>query len=372
MPRPKKEKPNHGDLYEIKITLGKTLDGKLIRKSFYSSISKADAKKQAEEWKIAQRVADITGEALIEKNFTFEQWAEKWLKTIRGTVKDNTYNLTYTNSVRNHLIPQFGKLDMGSIRLIDLQSFFSQSTASMETQKKWKLCLSGIFESAVENGVASKNPCAKIKLSGESARPKRIYTEQQAELVMDYAKGHRFGIEILLMLTYGLRRGELLGIMWEDIDFQNKILHIKRAVADVKNAQTGELEVIIDSPKTKFSIRDLPLSDDLTRQLENMQRVSDYVVHTRFGDVCSPRTWSRRHYDVFMKEMHQFYLSKDPPIDVPILNSHELRHTRASLWVNGGKNLFAVADAMGWGDLKMLRRRYAHSDIEATRKALSL
>lgn len=59
-------------------------------------------------------------------------------------------------------------------------------------------------------------------------------------------------------------------------------------------------------------------------------------------------------------------------IDIPILHSHELRHTRATLWINNGANLFAVADVLGHADLKMLRKRYAHSDVESTRELLKI
>jgi integrase len=73
-----------------------------------------------------------------------------------------------------------------------------------------------------------------------------------------------------------------------------------------------------------------------------------------------------------MKEMREYYLKQDPPVNIPVLNPHELRHTRATLWVNDGKNLLAIAETMGWGDLKMLRQRYAHSDVNVIRNALDL
>ena len=76
MPRPKKEKPNREDgRYEVKIVVGKTLQGKLIRKSFYSTISKADAKRQADEWRINQKVAEQTGSVFVQKQYTFSEWA---------------------------------------------------------------------------------------------------------------------------------------------------------------------------------------------------------------------------------------------------------------------------------------------------------
>lgn len=393
MPRPKKEQPNHaGGLYEVKITTGKTLEGRLIRKSFYSSVSKEDARRQANEWKIRQEVANRTGyyEADL-KSKNFSDWAASWLLSVKGTVKDNTYNLTYVNSVNNHIIPYFGKMDVRDIKQIHIQTFFNEEGKrySLETLKKIRMCLSGILDSAADNELIYRNPCRKIKLAGKDDAAKRVYTQDQVNMILDYAKSHRFGLEITMLLTYGLRRGELLGIQWEDIDLKNQVLHIRHAVADVQDPDTKKMRVVVDDPKTAFSIRDLPLTDELTAAVRGLPRTIStgenkhkkkpgkkvnpkFVFHNQKGDVCSPRTWSRRHYDVFMKEMHAFYLAQDPPVDIPVLTPHELRHTRTSLWVNGDKNLFAVAAALGWNDLKMLRERYAHTDIEASRKALDL
>ena len=69
-----------------------------------------------------------------------------------------------------------------------------------------------------------------------------------------------------------------------------------------------------------------------------------------------------------MTDMVDYYAAYN--ISVPALNPHELRHTRTSLWVNDDINLYVVASVMGWADLKMLRKRYAHPDIEKIRKAL--
>ena len=81
MPRPKKEKPNRGDQrYEVKITVGKTLDGKLLRKSFYSTKSKADAQAQAEQYKMAQEAARLTGHSFVSRETNFAQGAMRRLE----------------------------------------------------------------------------------------------------------------------------------------------------------------------------------------------------------------------------------------------------------------------------------------------------
>lgn len=128
MGRPKKEKPTRSDgMYEVKVTIGHDFDGKLIRKSFYSSISKADARAKAEEYKINQAVYEATGENPEPNVTTFETWAKKWLDTYKkGVVKEHTYNFTYKSNVEKYLIPYFGKAHISKIQQIDIQKYFNQ------------------------------------------------------------------------------------------------------------------------------------------------------------------------------------------------------------------------------------------------------
>ena len=106
MGRPNKEKPNHGGLYEVKATIGKGIDGKLIRKSFYSPVSKRDARQKADEYLAQKRAAEITGIGFAGGGAIFDDYAMRWLETFKkGKVKDNTYRGTYENPVLKHLIP---------------------------------------------------------------------------------------------------------------------------------------------------------------------------------------------------------------------------------------------------------------------------
>lgn len=189
-------------------------------------------------------------------------------------------------------------------------------------------------------------------------------------MVLKYAKVHRFGLGVHLMLMYGLSRSELLGFRWEDVDFEEKVLHIRRSVTDVQDAATKKMRVEIGEPKNDFRRRDVPLSTETMQLLESRRNDSVYIICNSKGTVCSPRTWNRRHFDEFMKDMHTYFIEQG--LDIPTLTPHELRHTRASIWVNDGENIFAVADVLGHADLKMLRKRYAHSDVESTRALINI
>jgi len=374
MGRPKKEKPNHASgMYEVKITIGHTFDGRPIRKSFYSSVSKSAAKAKAEQFKIDQAVSMQTDSPFVSKKECFDTWAKIVLENLKGTIKDSSYNLTYKNSINNHLIPYFGKRKLTEIKQIDIQQYFKKKghDLSIETLKKHKMCINKIFEMAVLNDFCSKNPCIDIKLtSNKKSIEKQTYTKEQCELVLNFTKIHRFGIGVYLMLEYGFSRSELLGLMWNDIDMENKLIYINRGVTDVQNAESGKMEIAIGEPKNEFRKRVIPIKDDTIELLNSNKNNSKFIICNSKNKVCSPRTWSRRHYDVFMKDMHDYYIKQN--IDVPMLNPHELRHTRATIWVNDGENLFAVADILGHSDLKMLRKRYAHADPESVRKLLKL
>ena len=391
MARPKKEKPSHGIYYEYKCKIGTNQDGSAVRKAFYSRVSKADAVEQARQHKLEVEISNRTGIPPDAKTRNFTKLALIWLESVENTVKSNTYQLTFLNATKNHIIPHFGKMDIGDIKKMHIQDFFSNKKKdfSNESQKKMKRCLNLIFEFAIDNDILYRNPCRNIKLSGKKMATKEVYTQAHVDLIYNYAIPHRFGLDIILLLTYGMRRSELLGLKWSDIDFDNRCFTISRSVTDTQDSSSKKMYVQIGETKNAYSNRMLPLTTEIQELLEKQPRSItagrnikkkiqgtemplEFIISNRFGEVCSPRTWSRRHYGVFMQEMQAYYQSQEPPILVPALNPHELRHTRASLWVNQDKNLFTIATTMGWGDLKMLRDRYAHADIESSRHGLGL
>lgn len=125
-----------------------------------------DAKAKAEQYKISRAAYELTGEQLTENSTTFETWSRKVLESLRGTIKDSSYNLTYRNSIEKHLIPYFGKHRLADIKQIDIQNYFNAKgkELTLETLKKHKMALNRIFESALLNEIISRNPCISIKL----------------------------------------------------------------------------------------------------------------------------------------------------------------------------------------------------------------
>ena len=389
MPRPKKEKPNRGDQrYEVKITVSKTLDGKLLRKSFYSTKSKADAKAQAEQYKIEQEAARMTGHSFVSRETNFAQWAIKWLETYKKpNVKANTYDGTYRNPVEHHLIPYFGKANLDDIRPVDVQAYFTEKgkTMSLESLRKQRAALKAIFDTAIDNDLCLKNPVVKtIRLASSKGKvEKRSYTEEQYATVMDYVSHHEGGLSIRVLLETGISRSELLGLRWEDFDAERCILTIRQGLVEAKDPDTGKRKIITEGLKTEYRARIIPISRALSDALNTLPRTVDkanraykkgydtpvqtqFIFHSPSGLPERPNNWMHRVYAPVMESMHKAHP------DIPILTPHELRHTRATLWKDAGVDLFTIAKTLGHGDLDMLAKRYAHDNLELRRTALGL
>ena len=360
MGRPKKEKPNRADgLYEIKITIGKTLEGKYVRKSFYSSVSKDDARRQAEEWKIVQAVSQQTGEIFVEKEMPFSRWAARWLETYKKPkVSANTYRLTYQNTVEKHLVPYFGQALLTDIRPIDIEQFYStKSGKSQSMLDKMSLCLNGIFESAMENDLCAKNPARNVHpVSKSSKRPKTALTDAQITELEEYAQ-QEGRWDVILLLETGMRRGELLGLRREDIDWDAQSYTVNRSVADRKGGGTE-----IRPPKWG-SCRTNPLSEKAFWILQRIAQSPGYLFPGTDGEPQSPNTWSQG-LARFMKHAREAYPS------IPAVTAHELRHTYGTALRRKGVDIYTIQKIMGHRDITVTAEIYVHNELDVLRKAL--
>lgn len=369
MARPKRGTKRPDNLFEYKATLGRGLDGKPQRKSFYSPVSAADARRKADAWLMSRGVSEQVEGAFVARPYTFAEWAEMWLTTYKqGKVKGNTFRGTYAIPTRQQLIPYFGRAEMRSIKPIDIQAFFDTKgkTYALETLKKMRACLHAIFETAVENEVCYRNPVtANLKLTSATPPPeKRVWNREQYSIALAFAQSRSDGLSVWLLLETGMSRSELLGLRRADVDYKNGCLCIRQGLVEMPDAETGHWGIVSSGLKNEHRRRQIPISAALLAVLRALPPGSDWVISSPMGDAYRPSNWQRRVFNPFMDEL----TSKYPGI--PRLSAHELRHTRATLWNNDRVDLFSLARLLGHADLDMLAKRYAHDDLESLKKAL--
>lgn len=365
--------------FEYKLTLGKhPVTGETIRRSFYSTKSLRDAKRKAEAFQRSYELEMMVEGTSVIREEKFSNWALSCLETYkRPYVKPNTYAGTYLAPVQNHLIPAFGEMKISDIKPVHIQRYINQASAryAPETVKKDYNCLKLIFDTAVDNQLCLKSPLTRsIKLPRyETRKDKHAFTQAQYDVAYAAAKKYG-GLSIMLMLETGLSRSELLGLRWEDIDEENRCIRVTQGLVVYHDVDEDKQVLSSDGLKNKFRKRAVPIADDaLWSRITQAPRTvkaggrkipTEYVVHSPEGKPYNPNNWVNRVFRPFMRRLH-----REHP-DIPELSPHELRHTRATLWIAQGIDPYMVARLLGHSDLKMLTKIYDHTSTETLRKAL--
>lgn len=365
--------------FEYKLTLGKhPVTGETIRRSFYSTKSLRDAKRKAEAFQRSYELEMMVEGTSVIREEKFSNWALSCLETYkRPYVKPNTYAGTYLAPVQNHLIPAFGEMKISHIKPVHIQRYINQASAryAPETVKKDYNCLKLIFDTAVDNQLCLKSPLTRsIKLPRyETRKDKHAFTQTQYDVAYAAAKEYG-GLSLMLMLETGLSRSELLGLRWEDIDEENRCIRVTQGLVVYHDVDEDKQVLSSDGLKNKFRKRAVPIADDaLWSRITQAPRTvkaggrkipTEYVVHSPEGKPYNPNNWVNRVFRPFMRRLH-----REHP-DIPELSPHELRHTRATLWIAQGIDPYMVARLLGHSDLKMLTKIYDHTSTETLRKAL--
>ena len=371
--------PKQKKRFEYKVNLGKDMNGRLIRKSFYSVKSLADARKKAEEYKLQYEMEMcVTGNGCT-KAVKFSAWALSCLEMYKKPyVKANTYSGTYLAPVVKHLIPYFGNMNINDIKPIHIQRYINEVAKKYapETIKKDCNVLNLIFDTAVDNQLCTRSPMTKSvkQPKYETRAVKHAYTQKQYDIAYTYAKEREDGLSLMLLLETGISRSELLGLRWEDIDAENQSIHINQGLVAYYSADEDKLVMESNGLKNKFRQRTIPITDnDLWKRLCHAPRtvtlgkstiLTEQVFHSPEGKPYQPNNWENRVYRPFMRALHKAHP------DVPELSPHELRHTRATLWIAQGMDPYMAARLLGHSDLKMLTKIYDHTSTETLRKAL--
>ena len=315
----------------------------------------------------------------------FRDWARRWLSTYhQGRIK--TFWGTYLEPVELHLIPYFGEMVMAEILPIDIAAYFKEAGRwyALETLKKDRMCLRGIFETAVENGICARNPVTSTLRLASSVPPqeKHTWTQEQYDTVFDYARRDNY-VDIMILMETGITRSELLGLTWPNFDPERRIFKLKDGLVQLRRSEDGKLALVHDGLKNKYRYRAVPVSLEIVERLLSLPRIiyvggnarkrtpprkvePEYIICAPRGGPYQPANWYHRRYLPFMEAV----IAEHP--EVPPLSPHELRHTRATLLKDQGKDIYSIAKLLGHSDLDMLSKRYAHDNVEALREALDI
>lgn len=275
---------------------------------------------------------------------TVKSYAVRWVRTHKASVSDKCYN-DYVKQL-NAMVDAIGDLRLMDVTPDDIKDIFSTHylNYSESTIKRARMLYTSLFDAAVESGYARTNPCRSKHAQPHkgSSGTHRVITDQERELIL--TTPHRFRLGAMFMLYAGLRRGEALAMRRDDIDADAKIIHVTRAVRFDGN------HPIIDTPKTKTSIRDVPLLKQLA---DEIPPDCDYIMPSATGQICTEIAF-RRGWDSYLTA-----LSEKAGHQITI-RPHDLRHSYCTMLRDAGVEMKLAMQWMGHADEKMILRIYDH------------
>ncbi len=355
------------DGWRATITIGRDDNGKLIRKQFYAK-TKMDAINKAKNYQTKYSNNMIQSDEKI----TLKEWVRIWLYEYRiNDLKPSSLSV-YDGVYRNYI----EKSNLGNIKLTDLkssnlQTFFNYLTReenkNANVLKSINKVLRPCLTQAVKEQYLLFNPCNGVTLPKVKAKKDiEIFTiEEQKQFIRSLEK-HRHKALIMLVFGTGLRIGEVLGLKWDDIDFEDSTLNVCRTfkrvhIVNNKNSE-NKTEILELEPKTKSSKRTIPIPSIVLKELKKHRKRQDeekllaseiYVDNdllfpNEIGEPTDTRNLTRSYERALRRA------------GIKYKNFHSLRHTFATRLFENGVPLKTVQVLMGHSNMKTTTDIYTH------------
>jgi len=295
---------------------------------------------------------------------TISEIISAWKSDKRQYVKKSTFS-AYVLLIENHLLPVFGS--KCNIEEPEIQAFVFQKLKEGLSQKSVKDILI-VLKMILKFGVKNKwleHRDFDIRFPTEHKRTSiEVLSRTHQKKLMDYVQEHFTfrNLGIYICLNAGMRIGEICALTWEDIDIENGIIHIRRTIQRIYMIDAGvrKTELILDTPKTKNSIREIPMGRNLLKILKPIKKImnSNFFVLTNDAKPTEPRTY-RSYYKKFMQAL-----------DMPRLKFHGLRHSFATRCIESKCDYKTVSVILGHSNISTTLNLYVHPNLEQKKKCI--
>ncbi len=354
--------------WRIAVYLGINSQGKkeYYRETFHGT------KKEAER-RAAELVNQVNNRTFIKPaQITLGEFLQRWLEEyVRHSVRPATYDM-YEMLVRVRIAPALGQVRLDELSPLDLQRFYRQivegpradgkpGQLASTTVKHIHSVLRAALRRAVKWQVLARSPAEVVDPPRAQKKPLRVWTPDEAARFLEFVQDDRYYAAYLLAIGAGLRRGEILGLRWQDVDPINHAVIVNQSVVPTT---AGNL---IQEPKTAGSRRVVLISERtieaLTRRIASIQKErADYESiygegsYTDLGLIfpgvggrpLNPSAFTRRFGHLAEKT------------GLPKIRFHDLRHTHATLMLQAGVHVKVMSERLGHSSISTTMNTYAH------------
>lgn len=346
--------------YRLLIDLPREPDGK--RKRLSRTVR--GTKRQAEA-----ELAHILDEAnrgtfVKPSDLSCSEYFDEWLTHAKGNLSPTTYR-GYKRIVETELKPALGRTRVSDLTPLRIQGFLADAQAhpskrdgearSPRTVLRFYMVLNKSLNQAVRWQLIARNPCALVDPPKAPHIEMRALDEDEIRKVLKAAEGGPFHLPVLLAVATGMRRGELLGLRWDDIDLQTGELIVARSLQDTEDG------LVLKAPKTRKGRRVVLLPPEVAELLLEQSKSAYYADRMRDTDATYGRLVFRRpdgspwHPGAFSAEFHHFMNRTGIRA-----RFHDLRHTHATQLLKRGVPINVVSERLGHAKASIALDVYSH------------
>ena len=303
--------------------------------------------------------------------YTVGEWMDVWFENYAAIKVRPSSHQTYKGYIEHHIKPHIGSIPLSKLTTLDLQKLYKKlmkagrverieakkqpKGLSAKTVRNLNQIISSAMDMAIEQKLISVNPTNKCALPKVEHHEMNTLTQDQ--LTAFLAEARRSGVYEMYYteLATGLRRGELLGLKWGDIDFKDNVIRVRRQVARIDGT-------VVEAPlKTKNAYRCVAITQDVANMLKKKKADdnsrSEYVFSSETGGAISP--------DSVLNMLHRVL----DRAGLPRLRFHDLRHTFATLALQNGVDIKTVSGMLGHYSAGFTLDTYTHVTTLAQTKA---
>lgn len=313
----------------------------------------------------------------IKDNIKLDDWYLKWMSVYKyDIIRENTkrcYNQLYYHHISPYLGNMFLK-DITQLNIRELIKRLDKEGYGYQVKNKAKVLLVDIFNKAMIDEFVRKNPAKGIQVKHDDSKEIRVLSEEEQILFFDCCKGTFYDNFFVTAVTTGMRIGELAALRWEDIDLDNKIIHVRRTLVYQKYEEDECKTFHFELPKTRTGIRDIPINRQCETALKKQyiqknvvadkapeekkveKEFLDLLFTTKFNTPLNAQIIS----DAIDKIIKEINLMRDVTNEIDTFSCHCFRHTFATRCFEAGIQPKTVQNYLGHATLQMTMDLYTH------------
>ena len=297
-------------------------------------------------------------------NYTFSEMLEKWLKTKDGIKKQSMLN--YENMIKSHLEETLGKKKLNKLKKEDIENFFKElnkKEIAISTQKKIMYIIKSCLEYAYETKHTKKYLNLKSIKFKTYKKPIYVLSKKEQTVLENKlkTKPNIRKVCLLLCLYTGLRVGEISGLKWEDIDFKNNSLTVKRTIERIRNTNPSiksRTTLIESTPKSDTSNRIIPFPAFLNEILLPFKGEDKNYILSKSQNKYDPRLFQ------------SFYSRILKSCGIERCKFHTTRHTFSTRSIESKMDIKTLSELLGHSSIEITLKLYVHPSYELKKSSI--